>query len=169
MGERGNGKVGSPGDTTMYKMSCGHAMIGHDYHLRWGREPCLWCKGEEDERIRELVEKGEIKDLNQVLVEAAGKDRLNLIRFLIEHGANNFDKAMIEATKEGNREVVDLLVEKGASDFDNAIRIAREKEYIHIVRFLKKQKKIQKSNDLKVMQERLATLEKQVKSMSKMD
>lgn len=51
-------------------------------------------------------------------MDAIGLGDLNVVRQLVELGANNFDEGLSWAAKQGDVDIAKYLVEKGATDFN---------------------------------------------------
>jgi len=77
-------------------------------------------------------------DIQKSFVYACGECIPELMEFLIENGANDWNGALIRACKRGHVDVVNFLIAKGATDFDKALRRAYERKFTNIVEILQK-------------------------------
>ena len=50
---------------------------------------------------------------------AAEKGHLDVVQFMIDKGANDWNQAMLSAAENGYTEIVQLMIEKGADDWDS--------------------------------------------------
>ena len=89
------------------------------------------------EILKLLIEKG-ADNFNDAMVSAVNEENINIniIKILIEKGATNLYYALRSAIEEGNIELVKLLIEEGATDLDYPLIIAGEKGNIEIVKLL---------------------------------
>lgn len=55
---------------------------------------------------------------------AAGYGHINIVKLMLDLGANNYNKAIIEAAYYGWGDIVKLMLEKGANNYDTALSYA---------------------------------------------
>lgn len=70
--------------------------------------------------IKLMIEKG-ANDFNNTMVEAASGGHIDIVKLMIQQGATDFALAMIMASDGGHKDIVELMIEKGVTDFDLAI------------------------------------------------
>ena len=73
------------------------------------------------ERVKYFIKDADKYDINYGLVEASGAGHIDMVKFLIEQGADvtttyNRDTALSNATKRGYKEIIELLKSAGAKE-----------------------------------------------------
>lgn len=71
-------------------------------------------------------------------------NNINIIRLLMDKGADNFDFGLYYACRNGNIQVVRLMIQKGAKNLNDGMNIALKRGHINIVKFMIENKKIKK-------------------------
>jgi len=82
------------------------------------------------------IEENNIKQLNSFLSEASKLGKIELVKEVIEKGADDFDWAMIQAAENGHMEIVELMITNGAKYFDTAMAWAAENGHMEIVELM---------------------------------
>jgi ankyrin repeat protein len=88
------------------------------------------------ERVKELIPSMDQIVFDDAMWRAACLGHIDIVRLMIEKGADNFNHAMFNAAKGGHIDIVKLLIEKGANDFDWAIYWAACGGHIDVVQLL---------------------------------
>lgn len=74
--------------------------------------------------------------LEFIMYLAVIEDQIDMVRFLIEQGANTFNYNMFEAAKRGHKDIVELMIQHGADDFDRGMFGAAYGGYKEIVELM---------------------------------
>ena len=73
---------------------------------------------------------------NKALIDASQNGYLNIVKFLVDKGANRLDKALILATRAGKVNVIDFLIGRGAKNFNAAMSAAVTGNRIDMVKLM---------------------------------
>lgn len=76
------------------------------------------------------------KYLDEALFTACKNGHLNVVKYLVEHGARRLDWALLVTCVHGHLPVVKYLVDQGADNFDNALCHSYGGGHLHIVEYL---------------------------------
>lgn len=87
--------------------------------------------------IKLLVQKG-ADNFNEVMADAALFGHLPIVKLMLELGATNYNEAMREASRNGNLEIIQLLLKNGANDYNNALSAAVTKSQGEVVKLMLK-------------------------------
>jgi ankyrin repeat protein len=93
------------------------------------------CKYKNIELVGFLLEHG-ANNFNSFMEGAAIRGSFEIVKMMIEHGANKFNRCMEYATNIGSIEIVKLMIELGANDFDKCIATAIFFDRIEIFAFM---------------------------------
>lgn len=88
-----------------------------------------------EETVKYLIEMG--NDLNEALSWASSYGHLEIVKFLIQHGAKADYNALINASEDGHLEVVQYLIQHGVDPKDSEALIrASEEGHLEVVKYL---------------------------------
>ncbi len=74
--------------------------------------------------------------LNSGMYYACLGGHINVIKFLIDKGADNFQGGMNHACLEGHKEIVEFMISKGANDWNTGLDFASCGGHIDMVKFM---------------------------------
>lgn len=96
------------------------------------------CKHTTLDIIKFLIEECKVSDkyLNEGLFLSCGIGNLDIAKYLVEHGANDFNGGMHDACRCGHLEMVKYMIECGAVDFNVGFRKACWYNQPHILKYL---------------------------------
>ena len=67
--------------------------------------------------------------LDWVMIKAAFLGHIDIVQFLFDKGADDFNSGLVEATKAGYIDIVQLMLDKGGQNYNSAfIEAARHKQ-----------------------------------------
>lgn len=90
------------------------------------------------EIVKFLIQKG-ATNFDEALVSATHSNKTDIIEFLIQKGATDFNGALKRACRNGNNQLIEFFIKKGADNWDNAlIHSIYSKNYKNIYYFLDK-------------------------------
>ena len=84
--------------------------------------------------VRELLEEWMKTNIDYIMIDAADRDDIELLRECKAKGAVEYNKAMKYAARSGHIAILKLLHSWGADDFDSAIRKAMNGEQFEVLR-----------------------------------
>ena len=84
------------------------------------------------EIVRLLLQQG-ANNYNEVLSKAAREGHQNIVELMLEEGADDYNMAMTEAASQGHQNIVELMLEEGADDYNEAMTYADLNGHISIV------------------------------------
>ncbi len=93
------------------------------------------CLGGHLNIVKLMIEKGAERK-NMGLRYACKGGHLNIVKFMIEIGANDWDLGLITACRGGHLNIVNLMIEKGASDWDWGLAYACEVGNLDIINLM---------------------------------
>lgn len=103
-------------------------IIEHGVDDSYIRDALIEAIGIDDMDIIKLLIKNIRKDkkliFNHALIEAIEQNNIELVKFFIDIGANNFNKGLIEAIRMDDLEIVKLLIKNGANNINEALNKA---------------------------------------------
>lgn len=85
--------------------------------------------------VEYLIEEKLADDVVNALYAAALDGNIEIAKYLIDHGANDFNGALWLAAEYGHINLVKLLVQLGADDFQNSIDRARNNDQTEILEY----------------------------------
>lgn len=59
--------------------------------------------------------------LNIIMLLSVENNNINMVKLMINTGADSFDWAMTKAAKIGNKDIIELMIQHGAKDFNRAM------------------------------------------------
>jgi ankyrin repeat protein len=77
-------------------------------------------------------------DLEWALTRAARKGHLEVVKYLLAHGATNVDNGLLAAIQGGHLPIVIYVVQSGATNIELAHHLAQKWHYTHIVTYLER-------------------------------
>jgi ankyrin repeat protein len=77
-------------------------------------------------------------DLEWALTRAARKGHLEVVKYLLAHGATNVDNALLAAIQGGHLPIVIYVIQSGATTIQLAHHLAQKWNYTHIVTYLER-------------------------------
>lgn len=72
------------------------------------------------EIVKFLIQKG-ATNFDEALVSATHSNKTDIIEFLIQKGATDFNGALKRACRNGNNQLIEFFIKKGADNWDNAL------------------------------------------------
>jgi len=81
------------------------------------------------------------KKFNTSMEKASKTGHIEIVKIMLDKGANSFNLSMKNASYNGYIEIVKLMLDKGANNFNRSMRNASSNGHIEIVKLLKKYKK----------------------------
>lgn len=85
--------------------------------------------------VKFLIEHGATDPFNAGLIHAAKAGHLDVVKFLLETDPQDINKALGAAASSGHKDIIDYLIEKGANDWTSALDKAAEGGHANLVRF----------------------------------
>ena len=73
---------------------------------------------------------------NEAMIEAAKEGHADIVKLMINKGANHFNNTMREAARKGHTDIVKLMIEKGATEFNGAMEAASAGGHMDIVKLM---------------------------------
>ena len=77
-----------------------------------------------------------LDDYNWAMAYAAEGGHIEIVKLMLEKGANNYNLSMENAAYGGHMEIVKLMLEKGANDYNRAMEAAALSGHMEIVRLM---------------------------------
>jgi ankyrin repeat protein len=77
-------------------------------------------------------------DLNNCMMAAAKYGHIEIVKFFIKQGANNWNEGLFGALEGGHLDIAEFFIKKGANNIRRCIEIAQRHNYTKIVEFLQK-------------------------------
>lgn len=95
------------------------------------------CREENENKIRQLAN-GSLSEweLNTGFVVCCGKGNVDMVKFLIGKGANDWNRGLDRACMEGNVKIAKLMVVCGANKFKWALSYAVDRNHIELLKYL---------------------------------
>ena len=90
--------------------------------------------------VKLMLEKG-ANNYNLTMQEAAYGGHMDIVNLMLEKGANNYNSAMLNSALGGHMDIVKRMLEKGANAYNSAMGYAAFRGYMDIVTFLKTHQK----------------------------
>jgi len=87
------------------------------------------------ELVKLLLDRG-ANNYNETMASAAIHGHIRIVELMLDRGANNYNKTMIAAAEGGYIEIVKLMLEKGANDYNRAMAFAALQGHIDIVKLM---------------------------------
>lgn len=87
-----------------------------------------------------LIESKKLDYYNNVMRTAASTGYIDVVKSMIEIGADDYDNTMISATVGGHIDIVRLMLEKGATDYNGAMIAAGQSGHNNITALIKQWK-----------------------------
>ena len=91
--------------------------------------------GGQIEIVKLMIEKG-ANTYNWAMRIAAWRGHMEIVRLMLNLGANNYNDAMASAAESGHIEIVRLMLEKSANNYNTAMNYAAYGGHIEIVRLM---------------------------------
>lgn len=86
--------------------------------------------------VKSLPAESRQDSLDRAMSYAASGGYLDIVKFLVDQGATDFNIALIWAAGEGHLEIVNFLIQRGANKFDTALEAAAENGHLDLVKYL---------------------------------
>lgn len=88
--------------------------------------------------VKIIVEKGgaDLAELNVALIKTVKGGRLDIVKFLLQKGANLLNKPLSIAAENGRLDIVEVLLDKGANGLNDALIEASCEGHLDIVKYL---------------------------------
>tara|TARA_R110001599_G_scaffold322739_1_gene534055 strand:- start:1159 stop:1965 length:807 start_codon:yes stop_codon:yes gene_type:complete len=100
------------------------------------RKAARWAaKGGHRDIVKLLIDEG-ADNYNTIMASAAKGGHRDIVQLMLDKGAQNFDRAMADAAEGGHIDIVQLMLDKGADDFNWAMSYATFRGHIDIVRLM---------------------------------
>jgi len=107
-----------------------------NHYIKIYNEAMEWAAiGENMEIVKLMIEKG-ANDFNSGMACSADEGHMEMVKLMIEKGAYNFNNSMRSAAIEGHMEIVKLMIEKGANNFNGGAKMAAIGENMEIVKLM---------------------------------
>ena len=80
------------------------------------------------ENYRQYISQNDLNDaMLDAMLSADSEDKINVLKYLISQGANNFDRILSNAAFHGNLPLAQLMIQHGATNIQQALEEARER------------------------------------------
>jgi len=106
-----------------------------EQYQHWNYGMKYACLGGYLDIVKLMIEKG-ANNLNWGFGDSCLKGHLKIVKFMMKKGANDWNLGMIHACRGGHIDIVKLMIEKGANDWNNGMLNACDGEYLEIVKFM---------------------------------
>ena len=74
-----------------------------------------------------------LDEINWGMANATLNGHIEIVRLLLQQGANNYNEVLSKAAREGHQNIVELMLEEGADDYNEAMTYADLNGHISIV------------------------------------
>ena len=95
-------------------------------------------EGGQIEMVKLMIEQG-ANDFNLAMAIAAKYGHIDIVKLMIQYGSTHFDTAMAYTAKGGHIDIVKLMIQHGATDFDSAMANSAYGGHIDIVKLMIKE------------------------------
>ena len=86
--------------------------------------------------IELFMDFSDIENINILMFNAVYGGHINIVKYLINKGANDFNRGLIAASKKGDLEITKLMLEKNANNYFIAFKVALNYENLEILKIL---------------------------------
>jgi ankyrin repeat protein len=100
--------------------------------LSWERA----CRQGDEAQVSRLLPNQSDRDRSFGLGWAAEHNHLHLVKFLVDKGAGNWNRALASAAFGGHLHLVQFFIDRRADDWDRALSHAAEGGHLHLMQFL---------------------------------
>ncbi len=106
-------------------------------HLRWNKNSILASASQDGciEIVKLMLEKG-ANNYDGAMVNATANGHFEIVKMMAEKGAVVYNTALVNASHCGHLDIVKLMLAKGADDYNGALYYARRQKHRKIIEYL---------------------------------
>lgn len=121
-----------------------HLWIEHEVDLNIGLQGA--CNGGHRDIIEYMIQKG-ANDFNcGLLYGTCSGGHLDIAEYMIELGASEFDYGLEGACESGHLDLAEYMIQKGANKFEDALSIALQNRHPRVIKMLSKYTKLEQKH-----------------------
>ena len=94
------------------------------------------CRSGNVDLLRKILVENDIFDVEYGMWIAAERGHLDVVKLMIEYGANNYDIPAFYAARQGHMDIVGLMANLGINDYDQVLLSAAVSGNISMVQYI---------------------------------